>query len=336
MIKSKPASSVLVATCALAAALTAVGCHQATNCSALGDCGGAVPVGTWTLTQPLLDASGRQIAPAHGSCIEDLFIPVSDPRLSGGDIPAARTPPPEPALFDWCDGLLTSSGKIDNRDAIFYTESAPVGFASIRLDPTGVWSSGITRTGTFVLDFPALCMREFGAMDGKSIDPMATPPGPPGNVCEQLQVAQRLAGSGTGAYQNTTCKPNPADPGGCLCAFDDQETGGPSGYYSQLDSNTIMFLSDKGFPNRVTYCNQGGTSLELTGKDGEYLFGIKGLRTLDLAVANCDDGIKGPYEEGVDCGGQCAQVCGAAAPPAGTAGAGGGAAVGGAGAGGGP
>jgi hypothetical protein len=315
MTKSTP-FSIGLAVCGLVSALTS-GCQQQVHCPVLKDCGGPVPVGTWTLTPQVVDAAGNVIAPIHGSCIEDLYVPVSDPRLvGGGDVPAARTPPPEPALYDWCDGLLTSSGtKIDNRDAVFYTESAPVGVASIRLDATGAWSSGITRTGTFLLDFPALCMREFGAMDGRSIDPMAMPPGPPGDVCAQLQVAQRAAGMGTGAYQNTTCKDNPADPGGCLCEFEDQETGGPSGYYQRLDNNTLMFLSDKGFPNRVTYCNEG-TSLELTGQDGEYLFGIKGLRTLDLAVANCTDGIKGPYEQGVDCGGQCAQVCGAAAPPA--------------------
>jgi hypothetical protein len=101
-----------------------------------------------------------------------------------------------------------------------------------------------------------------------------------------------------------------------VCFFDDQETGGPSGYYQQLDSSTLMFLSDKGFPNRVTYCNKG-TSLELTGKDGEYLFGVKGLRTLDLAktIANCTDGMPGPGEDGVDCGGQCPNPCPAPTTP---------------------
>jgi hypothetical protein len=308
MIKSTPLTPFL-AFCGLVAALTS-GCKQATHCSELGNCGGPVPIGTWTLT-PAVGAN-----PEHGSCIEDLFVPVSDPRLvGGGDVPAARTPPPEPALYDWCDNLITSSGTmISTRDAIFYPESAPVAVASIKLLADGSWTSGITRTGTYVLDFPAICMREFGAMDGRPVDPTNLDAGT-GDVCAQLQVKQRKTGLGTGAYQNTTCIDNTADPGGCLCAFEDQETGGPSGYYKQIDGNTLEFLSDKNFPNLVTYCNQGA-SLQLTGKDGEYLFGTRGLRTLNLAVSNCADGIKGPYEQGVDCGGQCSTPCGAAAAPA--------------------
>lgn len=322
MTKSTPFSLVLAA-CGLVSALTS-GCQQATNCHALGDCGGAIPLGTWTLTPQVVDATGRVVAPIHGSCIEDLYVPVSDPRLvGGGDVPAARTPPPEPALYDWCDGLITSSGTmISTHDATFYPESAPVAIASIRLSADGSFSSGITRTGTFILDFPALCMQEFGATNGKLIDPKNPQLGT-GDVCQQLQTKQRATGASTGAYQNTTCVDNTNDPGGCLCEFEDQETGGPSGIYEKIDSSTLMFLSDKGFPNRVTYCNKGD-SLELTGKDGEYLFGIKGLRTLDLAIANCTNGIKDPYEQGVDCGGQCAAVCGAAppaAPAAGSAGA---------------
>ena len=124
MTKSTP-FSIGLAVCGLVSALTS-GCQQQVHCPVLKDCGGPVPVGTWTLTPQVVDAAGNVIAPIHGSCIEDLYVPVSDPRLvGGGDVPAARTPPPEPALYDWCDGLLTSSGtKIDNRDAVFYTERA--------------------------------------------------------------------------------------------------------------------------------------------------------------------------------------------------------------------
>ncbi len=300
MTKSTPLTPFL-ALCGLLAALTP-GCKQEVHCKELGSCGGAVPLGTWTLTPATATEA------AHGSCIEDLYVPVSDPRLvGGGDVPAARTPPPEPALYDWCDALITSSGtKIFNHAAIFYPESAPVGVASIQLSASGAWTSGITRTGLFVLDFPAICMQEFGAM------------GTPDVVCGKLQEAQKEAGKGTGSYQNTTCVANSNDPGGCLCAFEDQETGGPSGYYKQVDNSTIEFLSDKGFPNLVTYCNNG-TSLQLTGKDGEYLFGTRGLRTLDLKkfVPNCTDGIQGQGEDGVDCGPECpVTMCPPPAPPA--------------------
>jgi hypothetical protein len=38
------------------------------------------------------------------------------------------------------------------------------------------------------------------------------------------------------------------------------------------------------FPQKVTYCNTG-TRLQLTGTDGQALFGTLGLRTLDLVPA---------------------------------------------------
>ncbi len=286
----------------LAAALTS-GCSQKPACEELGSCGGPLPIGSWTLK------------PGFGSCSEDLYDPAADTRLIGGaEVPAARTPPIEPAVYDWCDSLVTSSGtSIQTHAANFYAESAPVGAATIRIDPNGHWAAGITNTGTYVLDFPAICMREFGAMDGRSVDPSADPPGPPGDVCKQLQVPLAASGKGNGADSNTTCQVNPADLGGCLCAFDVSATGGPSGYYSQTSSNTIQFLPGTNFPLDVTYCNLGD-SLELTGTDGEYLFGIKGLRTMHLAkvVPNCADGAAGPGEDGIDCGGSCPNACPAA------------------------
>ncbi len=311
MIKSTPLTS-FIAFCVVLA-VTTPACKQAVHCAELGDCGGDAPIGTWTLTP------ATATEPAHGSCIEDLYVPVSDPRLiGGGDVPAARTPPPEPALYDWCDALITSSGtSITTHDAIFYPESAPVAIASVHFSSDGTFSSGITRTGTYYLDFPAICMREFGATNGKLIDPKQPDLGT-GDVCAQLQTKERAAGAGPGSYQNTTCVDNTADPGGCVCAFEDQETGGPSGRYDRVDNNTIEFLSDKNFPNLVTYCNQGG-SLQLTGKDGEYLFGTRGLRTLNLKkfVPNCADGKQGEGEAGVDCGPECpTTACPPAAAPA--------------------
>ena len=181
----------------------------------------------------------------------------------------------------WCDLLVTSGGNsIQGRPARFYYESGAIGSATVRFNEDGTYSAGITRTGTFVLDFPALCMREFGAMDNRP----AEPGGPPVNVCKQLQVPLRASGLGEGSYRNTTCEPNPEDPAGCLCAFDVTETGGSAGFYSLYNSNTLMVLPGTNFPQKITFCNKG-SSLDLTGANGDYLFGQRGLRTFDLAKA---------------------------------------------------
>jgi hypothetical protein len=217
-------------------------------------------------------------------------------------------PYPEPALFDWCVLLVTGPGqgtacdptnpgvcKVDPR---FYYESGPIGQASIKYDDTGHFSSGITRTGTFTLTFPAYCMRAFGATDPAM-------PTVDANLCTQLQVPLVATGVGDGSYFNVTCAPNseaarlqdaqdhpglspidgPLDPQGCFCRFDVTETGGPSGLYEILDDQrTIVHIPGSNFPQKATFC-QEGDRLQLTGADGAYLFDLQGVRTFDLVRA---------------------------------------------------
>ncbi len=303
----------LVALCGLFAALTN-GCMQEPACPALGDCGGPPPSGGWVLS------------PGHASCFEDLYVAPKDTRVYGGEVPTARNAPIEPALFDWCDLLVTSGGpNIQAKSGAFIYESGPIGRTSLSYTPdpnnpmVGRFTLGTTRTGTYTLDFPAVCMREFGAMDGRqALDSEGKPVGPPTNVCKQLEPQVAAAGIGEGSYPNVLCEPNPVDLAGCLCAFDVSETGGSSGAYQILpDRKTIMHLPTGNFPQKATYCNKGNT-LELTGAEGAYLFGVKGLRTMNLAAARvdpCMDGAQGGDETGVDCGGACPMACPAAPAP---------------------
>jgi hypothetical protein len=291
-------TSCVLALCGLSVALVS-GCKQQPLCPELGNCGGPAPIGDWALS------------PGHGSCSEDLYTPPADTRLVGADLPAARMPPPEPALFDWCDLLVTSGGKdIQAHPPRFFYESGPIGAASVRFSADGHYSAGLTRTGTYTLDFPALCMREFGAMDNRPADPTNDPNGPPVNICKQLEVPLRSSGLGEGSYRNTTCDPNQDDPAGCLCTFDVSEATGGAGEYQLLDSHTLLLLPGTNFPENVTYCNQGD-SLELTGANGDYLFGQRGLRTMNVAkiMIDCTDGMQGPGEEGIDCGSACPTPC---------------------------
>lgn len=300
-------SACLIGMCGLLSLLSS-GCMQKPLCTELGDCGGGVPAGTW------------QLSPGHPSCSEDLYEPPTDTRLSGGlgaEVPTARNPIIEPAFFDWCLLLVTKGeGNIQHREPRFYYESGPVGWASIRYEPQspvhGTYTVGLNRTGTYVLDFPAYCIRAFGATDGKEpLNAMNEVVGPPTTACKQLEVMVGESGIGEGSYPNVICQENPTDPEGCLCQFDVNESGGPSGTYRLLDGNTIEHLTTRPtFPQKATFCNKG-SSLQLTGTDGSYLFGLRGLRTLDLtpAVDPCTNGVQDPGEDGVDCGGSCAATC---------------------------
>lgn len=294
----------LVAGCGLF--LLLAGCTQEPLCPELDSCGGPVPVGSWVL------------APGHPSCIEDLYVQSKDPRLFAGEVPSARMPVVEAAAWDWCYLLVTSGDvKIQAKQPTFFYESGPIGRATLTyeaMDGTGHgrYSLGAARTGTYAMDFPAVCMRAFGAMDGRpALDETGAPAGPPVGVCKQLQPLIRAAGIGEGSYPNVTCDPIPDDPAGCRCLFDVSETGGSSGSYRLLDDKTIMHFPVANFPQKATFCNKGG-SLELTGADGAYLFGVPGLRTLDLQkpiIDPCANGVQDGGETGVDCGGSCPTVC---------------------------
>jgi hypothetical protein len=265
-------------------ALTALGCKQEVLCPALGNCGGVrdpatghsiPPYGSWALR------------PGHPSCTEDLYVPANDTRLGMAPLTPPGTPFPEPAVFDWCVLLITSPklGNIQVRQPRFYYESGPIGESIVSYSQNGEWGTKVTRTGVFTLDFPAYCVRAFGAQDNRPAgDENGNPVGPPVDICKQLEVPVRAAGVGEGSYFNTVCERNPADPPdnfGCLCTFQVSETGGPAGKFFLQDDQTIVHLLDSGFPQYATFCQQGD-NLQLTGTDGMYLFDQRGLRTYDL------------------------------------------------------
>jgi hypothetical protein len=294
------ATSALLRTAALASlAALAVGCKQTPLCAPLDACGGGRPVGI----KPGTDGNWV-LAPGHPSCAEDLYIPASDPRLQMANPIAAGAPYPEPAVYDWCVLLVTGPGAgsaIQVFTPRLYQESPDYGFVTLKFQDDGHFSSGITLTGTFLLELPAYCVRAFGASDK---DPGEPADAPPMGVCKRLEGPLYNAAINTGAYKNLTCDPNTdevrarfglggaADPQGCLCRYDINATGGPAGTYELLNANTIRDFPDavsSNFPQNSTFCLQGDR-LQLTGADGAYLFDQKGLRTLDLVRGCNDDG----------------------------------------------
>jgi hypothetical protein len=288
--------------------LAASGCKQELHCPELGECGGDL-VANWA------------IGPDHPSCSEDLYIPPTDKRLDGADLPAARLPAPEPAFSDWCGGLIAWREDILYSTPLFYTESAAVGTATVRYNGdgnSGTYDGGFGLVGTYLLTFSAACMRTFGAFDGRPppdnqglYDPNSTEP--PVGACKQLEGPLRESGIGEGAYRNVTCDPNPEEPEGCLCFFDRAEVAGFAGVWTRLSGNEILHTptgTSPNFTHRTKYC-RSGNELEVTGADGAYLFGMPGLRTLTLGKTDCTDGVQGFTETGIDCGG----VCGPCAMP---------------------
>lgn len=315
--RSSRSGAPAAALCGVLAALAA-GCKQTPLCTELGECGGAAPVGDWTMVPNT----------ANFSCSEDLYTPQPDPRLRGAELPPARQPIPEPALFDWCLLLVTGPGTdvvVPGGAPKYYYESGEVGAAFVHYGPmaprpgdgvlVGSYAVSTTRTGRFNLDFPAFCVRAFGAGDNQSADPVGDPGGDKVSVCKQIEFLLNKRQSEMGAknfYPNILCDPHTAKEklGGCDCYFDVVEPQVSAGSYT-IEGNTILHLPGNNFPETATFCNSGG-ALDLTGTDGAYLFDRLGLRTLNLAPAaapDCANGVKDLGEAGVDCGLACPMAC---------------------------
>jgi hypothetical protein len=303
----------------LALSFVGLSCFKQTVlCPPLDSCGGggALPVGDWTL-------DGNQ--PPSAACSEDLYTPPDDPRLATADQTAARVPPIQPALYDWCDLLVTTpnipiasandptpkpttNNSIVGRLPNFSYTTFPIGAATIHYDGSNKYVLSTTRTGRYALDFPAYCVREFGAV-GTTRDPSALP-ATTGSICEKLQDA--LTAIAPPIYMNIGCQPGPSDLNGCVCGFDvaDREVSSGAVGVNPNDPSEMTHLPGNDFPEDVTYCVQGNR-LELTGTNGAYLFDRVGLRTLDMVkvTVNCTDGVRGPGEDGVDCGPACPMLC---------------------------
>jgi hypothetical protein len=246
---------------------------QKPRCAPLGECGGPVPVGTWILNE--MDGT-------HVSCSEDIYVAPSDPRVLMGTVPVARQPPPEPALSDWCDGIVVTGGTTTvTHEPEFYYYDGHIAVGSVHYGDDGTFSAGLTQAGTFALDFPAYCVRAFGGQDNRQADPANDPTGPKVSLCKQVEAAVKSAGTGAGAYPNAACDDSKIESGGCTCRFDVTATSGPAGFYKMMNGNTILNLLNANFPQKVTYCRKGD-ELELTGTDGAYLFDKTGLRTMRL------------------------------------------------------
>src|SRR6185503_3930223 len=80
-----------------------VGCKQPVLCAPLDSCGGSLVAPDGTQAAWVLDDN-------HVSCMEDLYEPGKDTRLTMGEVTASQKPYPEPALYDWCVLLVTGPG----------------------------------------------------------------------------------------------------------------------------------------------------------------------------------------------------------------------------------
>jgi hypothetical protein len=298
------------------------GCKTEPFCVPLGNCGGDFILGTdkdFRKNDGLLDhewtIKGQDI---FGNEFPKSISPVCQDQLEVPPVPLSllRQPPvqatdrpPDKVTADWCYNLvLKSSGEVDR--FIVWAPPTPLKVGQLVMSEDydharnrGTYSMQITYAQTRHLEFSETCLTAQG------IRP----------TCPELG---RHLGAFVAVEANiysVRCFDPGEGKGGCNCDYELTFIGGPNGrWFAGGVAGEVTFFDDLFNPAvKTDYCvggdpATGKTTLQLTGHDDQALFNAKSFRTMELSPPSCDDGVRNAStgEEGVDCGGPCAQGCG--------------------------
>ncbi len=281
---------------AAAALLATLGCQTPPYCDSLGKCGGDVLRGGTTFDW-VVDGSE--------TCMDQVRSPlkplssVRQPAKPVGERPVERT------SFDWCSSItLKQDGSVQQFHGIdvplqendFWFPNIPIRDGSLAFSSNGTYTSRLTQFAPQTADLSASCVTAQGV----------TPNCPAlGRQLKDFVIAQ-LKGYPDVALDMQFLRCYDAN-GGCRCDYDLSLTSAPAGPFSA--SGTTITFFDAAFkpPSIADYCT--GSTLDLTGQNETRLFNEGGVRTLRYRPSSCNDGIKGPSEEGIDCGGPCPNAC---------------------------
>src|SRR5688572_445017 len=271
-------------TTALASALVVGGCAKGEVCQELSSCGGS-PVGQWA-QRPAAESGGKY-------CQEALHQPPLSEYLQGQPTPVARMRVPESTNLDWCYSLvLTREEMAPIKRALYYWENLVYLNGLLTYEDNGTYRLDFGRLGKMNAYYSRTCMRQYG----NDFD------------CTKFQETLEDANRGGGEYFNFQCSENTAK-GGCNCVFSISEADAQGGVY-KAEGNTITHFptSQNVHFSEAALCVRGDR-MELSGRDNSYLWDRPGLRTIEMVRINCEDGVHGPGEMGVDCGARCPRAC---------------------------
>jgi hypothetical protein len=268
-----------------ATAFALVGCAKGPVCKALGNCGGD-PVGTWAQRPLSEDTSGTY-------CQESLHSPPLTEYLQGQPTPTARNRVPESTNLDWCYNLVLTPTEMEPvKKHLYWWENLPYIGGLVTYDADGKYRIDFSREGRVSRHYSRTCLGQYGHA----------------GTCAQFQEILHHANEGAKEYNSFECHDD-TEKGGCNCSFNIGEANAQSGMYS-LTGSTLTHFS--GTPiahfSQASVCVNGDT-MQLSGLNNSFLWDRSGLRTIELVRVDCEDGKKGPGEEGVDCGLRCPRAC---------------------------
>ena len=130
-------------------------------------------------------------------------------------------------------------------------------------------------------------------------------------TCEELAGLLEMIGLGLGSFNDVHCD-NDGAAGGCTCHISVQEVGGGSGSWAPDPNDATRVLLSR--PNlqdslnmdafNVPYC-ANAASLQL---GAEATGALRSASPLAFERESCSDGVQGPIEAGVDCGGLACSI----------------------------
>jgi hypothetical protein len=278
-------------------AIGVAGCGKGATagCTDLAACGGS-PVGVWT---NIVDECEFQ--PVRPSQAVDV---TQFTQNSTGPMASMITPPqPNPVVLqqttsgDWCSSLVYNpDGTVSN--VVLWHDAPTLRTANINYAADTSYLTSLTfSTAGFPTDrntthFPPRCLLANGA-----VAPPNGANGLPAWNCSAFATALTAfympQGTAPKSFDNIACANDP-DDGGCTCTYDysvvvsDQGNWKTVGTTLLQDSSIFLYNNAQvdsqapGATLETSYCLQGG-HLQLSGTRGGSLFGVLGLRTLELS-----------------------------------------------------
>jgi hypothetical protein len=265
--------------------LSSAGCSQGQVCKELDACGGD-PVDKWAQLPRGEETPGTY-------CQEVIHTPPQESHLRDQLLPVARQRPPEKATLDWCSELIVTG---DVNEAVkkhnYWWEDLPYVAGFLEYQANGTYRANLTRKGSVNRWYSQTCLRKYGYAGD----------------CKQFQADFERANQGAGEYNTFNCTES-LNRGGCDCNFQIFEVNTLLGKYSMVGSTITHFpASPTNHFSQASVCVKGD-KIELSGKNNSFLWDRSGLRTIEMVRMNCNDGLAGPGELGVDCGLGCPNPC---------------------------
>ena len=264
--------------------IVASSCSQGPVCEELASCGGS-PVGQWAQRPPESQAGTY--------CQESMNRPPVEGHLQNQLHPVARQRLPEKTHADWCYELVITGDEVSSlKKHNYWWENFPYIKGLVEYNDNGEFRMGFNREAFVDRWYSQTCMRKYGYSGS----------------CKDFEAELEKANVGAGEYNTFNCTEN-AQKGGCDCNFNIFEVHSVFGRYA-VEGGAISHFpaSPNAHFSQAALCVQGDT-MQLSGMFNSFLWDRPGLRTIELVRVNCEDGVQGPGEQGVDCGRGCPNAC---------------------------